>query len=97
MEKRRTPEVIAGRVTGTTGAVIAATADISVQRTGTGTYAVTCPPGFRPVAATVSTITGGNIGYHTTTVGSVVTLAVTNTSAVLTDIDFSFIIVGVQT
>jgi len=98
MEKRRQPEIIAGRVN--SDGSIAAGDGFTVQKTATGNYVVTITaPGFRVVSVTMSayvtavTAFGGNSAPSAT--GFVAWTLNTAGSAV--DGAWGFVAVGVQT
>lgn len=49
MRRRRSPEIIGGRVN--SDATIAAGENFAVQSVGTAAYKITCPPGFKVLSA----------------------------------------------
>jgi hypothetical protein len=95
MEKRRQPEIIAGRINA--DGTIAAGDGFTVSKGGTGNYTITVSTGMRLITA----VAGGTLaaGGWVQTAGygdrafSVLTYSTAN---VATDIAFSFIAVGVQ-
>jgi hypothetical protein len=95
MRRRRSPEVIAGRVNA--DGSIAAGDGFTVQKTGTGLYAITIR-GMRLVSATASYYGGYsatlvNTGVHGENFFTVVTQT---TAAAGSDQPFTFTAVGVQ-
>jgi len=96
MEKRRQPEIIAGRVN--SDGTIAAGDGFTSSRTSAGLYVVTLPAGFRLVTATASPATTSSF-TAVISFGSglfQVSTFATNT-AVISDCPFAFTAVGVQT
>ena len=93
MEKRRQPEIIAGRVNA--DGSIAAGDGFTVTKTATGTYQVTFAAGFRPISMAL----GASQAMFAVFLPSTTAWQVTTytTGSVLTDIAFQFIAVGVQT
>jgi hypothetical protein len=96
MEKRRQPEIIAGRINA--DGTIAAGDGFAVQKTGTGTYDIRIRGGFR-VANAVANYVGGfaTVLVHTSAyVENGFTVATMTTAAAGQDQPFSFVAVGVQ-
>lgn len=96
MEKRRQPEIIAGRVNA--DGSIAGGDGFSVAKTGTGVYGITFASGFKfmSVAITPSTSAAAALGQNATE--RFVQVALSSTVPAFTGVDqaFSFIAVGVQ-
>lgn len=95
MRRRRSLEIIAGRVNAD-GSI--ATGDgFTISKTVTGNYVIGLPRGFRPVAATGSTIGGGvSVVFPAPTSDGAITAIPVTTAGVATDNAFHFIIAGVQ-
>lgn len=96
MEKRRQPEIIAGRVN-PDGSI--ATGDgFTVQRLVAGSYLITFASGFRLVSIT-ATFNGGLAAINAFLGGFSergVTVGMTNSAGTQTDAAFSFIAAGIQ-
>ena len=95
-QKRRQPEIIAGRVNA--DGSIAAGDGFTVNKIGTGNYVVTFPASFRPVGSSAST--AGANGQASTIYGfdgpTSFRTGTVNTTGVASDMAFSFVAVGVQ-
>jgi len=95
-QKRRQPEIIAGRVNA--DGSIAAGDGFTVQKGTTGLYTILLPAGFRTISATVSgnqTNQVAGINPNSATQLSVATFFAT--TGALVDLAFGFVAVGVQT
>lgn len=95
MKRRRTPEIIAGRVNA--DGTIAAGDGFTVAKGGTGGYSVTFAPGFRLLTATASS--GGGAAASVQCLGwasNSFTPAPITTGAAFVDAPFTFVAAGVQ-
>lgn len=100
MEKRRQPEIIAGRVNGD-GSIATSMGDtFTVTRTTAGTYVITFISGFKLIGQTVSDVTAGSSFtaevQQTPTERSFTVLTKVASTAGLADQMFSFVAVGIQ-
>lgn len=93
--RRRTPEIIAGRVNA--DGSIAAGDGFTVVKTATGIYAISLPSGFRLIAATASVWGTSNFFAQTANYAerSFEVRGLT-TAAAAQDTTFTFVAVGVQ-
>jgi hypothetical protein len=95
VEKRRQPEVIAGRVNA--DGTIAAGDGFTVSKGGTGNYTITFAPGMRlTVAVAGGTLAAGGWAQTAGYSDRAFTVLTYSTANVATDIAFSFIAVGMQ-
>jgi hypothetical protein len=97
MRRRRTPEVIAGRVN-SDGSIAAATDPrITTAKFGTGAYTVTLPPDFRLVTAVATTNNSASWTIEATvgSSGFQVNIYASSTAAA-GDASFNFVAVGAQ-
>jgi hypothetical protein len=95
MQKRRQPEVIAGRINA--DGTIATGDGFTVAKTGTGTYTVTLGTGLRLMGATATYFGGGTAfvqvsGYTERSFN----VATANNTSAAQDLAFSFVAAGVQ-
>lgn len=94
MRLRRRPEVIAGRVAAD-GSFTTGSGFVSAK-TATGSYLITCDPGFRVVSVVVTSNNNPMFGVTGQFSGNSFAVFIYNSSSVLTDQQFSFIAVGSQ-
>jgi hypothetical protein len=95
MEKRRQPEIIAGRVNA--DGSIAAGDGFTVSKTGTGSYGIAFASSFRVVSASASVSTGGNLIFPFGFGSSNFAVSTTTAAGAAADVQFSFVAAGVQT
>lgn len=95
MERRRTPEVVGGRVNG--DGSINAGDGFSISKTGTGSYNIIFGPGFKLVSLVAANMTASNRWVVTSAyTDRSVQVTVLNSAAAVVDDAFSFIAMGVQ-
>jgi len=94
MRRRRSPEIIAGRVGGT-GNIVTGGDSFNSRQTGTGTYEVTFPANFRVVSMVCTSESGGRVVTSVFQGSNQVTVLsyVANTLA-LDNQPFAFVAVG---
>ena len=93
-QKRRQPEIIAGRVNA--DGSIAAGDGFSVQKTATGTYVLKFATGFRLATITATVVGGAGIVSPFSLTETGVQINVYNNAAASLDFAFAFTAVGVQ-
>jgi hypothetical protein len=94
MRRRRSPEIIAGRVNGD-GSI--ATGDgFTVQRTGTGNYIVTFAAGFRMTGFSATVASSNEIFYQSPTDRTINVQTASTAGGALFDGAWAFVAVGTQ-
>jgi hypothetical protein len=98
MEKRRQPEIIAGRVNSDGSLAMATTDGVVSVRLSTGSYTVTLPAGFRLMAAhpTVNGANGWGMTANAYTERSFNVTTYSSNTATVADTGFAFTAYGVQ-
>lgn len=99
MRKRRLPQIIAGRVNGSTPAIIAASGDFTVTKVGVGQWTIIFPSSFRAI----SIVAQGESAYEfwisrieTNGTATVATSGTAGGGSGAVDATFEFVAVGIQ-
>jgi hypothetical protein len=95
MRRRRSPEVVSGRIN--TDGSIAAGEGFTVAKGTTGVYTITMLSGFRLIAVTTASAAGGNqvVAMDTFTERSFIVRIYQAASATAVDSPFTFIATGI--